>query len=200
MSTLSNAAAAPRVPVLADAFASSRVRTAVLILGGALFMALCAQISFAVPPYTVPFTAQTLGVMLIGASLGFKRGTAAMVLYVIMGLFLPVFSDGHNGLHYLLHGGTGGYILGFVVATAAVGWLAERGVDRKFLTGFVAFVAAQVIIFTLGVIGLKLTFADTWGATIHNGFTIFIIWGLVKAAVGAVLMPAAWKFQNSHRG
>ncbi len=199
MSTLSNTVEAPRVPVLADLIANSRVKNAALVIGGAFFMAICAQISFEVPPYTVPFTAQTLGVLLIGSSLGLRRGVASMILYVLMGLFLPVFSDGNNGLHYLIHGGTGGYILGFVVATGVVGWLAERGTDRKFLTAFVSFVVAQAIVFGFGVVGLKLVFDNSWSATIHDGYTIFIIWGLAKAAIGAVLMPAAWKLAEKTR-
>ena len=199
MSTLSNAVSAPRVPVLADSFASSLVRNAVLVFGGALFMVLCQQISIAVPPSPVPITGGTLGVMLIGSALGSKRGVSAMALYLMMGLFLPVYSEGREGLEVLVNSASSGYFLGFLVSAYVVGWLAERGGDRMFLTAFASFVFAQLIIFGFGLAGLKLYSGEDWSWVIHNGFTIFIIGGLVKAAIGAIAMPAAWKFSKKTR-
>ncbi len=193
MSTLSNAAAAPRVPVLADLFANTWVRSAVLVLGGALFTAICAQI--VIPMTPVPMTGQTLAVVLVGAALGWKRGMAALALYVVLGLALPVFSDFGSGLS-VITGATGGYIIGFIFAAGAVGWLAERGTDRKVLTAFASFVVGQALVFGFGLAGLKLYSGMDWSWVIHNGFTIFIIGGLVKAAIGAVLMPAAWKLAD----
>lgn len=199
MSTLSNAVSAPRVPVLADSFASSLVRNAVLVFGGALFMVLCQQISIAVPPSPVPITGGTLGVMLIGSALGSKRGVSAMALYLMMGLFLPVYSEGREGFEVLVNSASSGYFLGFLVSAYVVGWLAERGGDRMFLTAFVSFVFAQLIIFGFGLAGLKLYSGEDWSWVIHNGFTIFIIGGLVKAAIGAIAMPAAWKLSKKTR-
>ena len=199
MSTLSNAVSAPRVPVLADSFASSLVRNAVLVFGGALFMVLCQQISIAVPPSPVPITGGTLGVMLIGSALGSKRGVSAMALYLMMGLFLPVYSEGREGFEVLVNSASSGYFLGFLVSAYVVGWLAERGGDRMFLTAFASFVFAQLIIFGFGLAGLKLYSGEDWSWVIHNGFTIFIIGGLVKAAIGAIAMPAAWKLSKKTR-
>jgi len=190
MSTLSNAVAAPRVPVLADLFASTWVRNVALVLGGALFTAVCAQI--VIPMTPVPMTGQTLAVVLVGAGLGWKRGMAALALYAALGIFLPVFSEFGSGLS-VITGPTGGYIIGFIFAAGAVGWLAERGSDRKFLTAFLAFVVGQGLVFAFGLVGLKLYSGESVSWVVHNGFTIFIIGGLVKAAIGAVLMPAAWK-------
>lgn len=193
MSTLSNAAAAPRVPVLADAFANSRVRTALLVLGGALFTALMAQI--VIPMHPVPMTGQTLAVMLVGSALGAKRGAAALTLYVMMGFFLPVYAEGSSGIS-TIWGATGGYLIGFIVAAYFVGWLAEHGSDRKVLTAFLSFVVGQLIIFAFGLVVLKLSLGMSWADTIHGGFTVFIIGGLVKAAFGAILTPTAWKLQK----
>ena len=193
MSTLSNAAAAPRVPVLADAIANSRVRTALLVLGGALFTALMAQI--VIPMQPVPMTGQTLAVVLVGSALGAKRGAAALTLYVMLGFFFPVYAEGNSGVE-VIYGATGGYLIGFIVAAYFVGWLAERGSDRKFLTAFVSFVVGQLIIFAFGLLVLKLSLDMSWAQTIHDGFTVFIIGGLVKAAAGAILMPTAWKLQK----
>lgn len=200
MSTLSNSVAAPRVPVLADLIANTRVRTMLLVFGGALFTAICAQITIPMTP--VPMTAQTLAVVLVGSALGARRGAAALALYAVLGLFLPVFADFGSGIS-VITGATGGYIVGFIFAAAAVGYLAERGSDRRVLTAFASFVGGQALIFAFGLVGLKLAApglveagamsSASWAAVIHSGFTIFIIGGLVKAAVGAFLMPAAWR-------
>jgi biotin transport system substrate-specific component len=183
--------ALPRPVVLADALPGARVRDAALVLGGALFTALLAQIAINVPPSPVPVTGQTLAVGLVGATLGARRGTAAMLLYALMGLFLPVYAEGGQGWD-VITGASGGYIVGFVVATGVVGWLAEQGADRKALTAFVAFVVAQLIVFAFGLAGLKLAVGESWSWTVHNGFSIFIVGGIIKAIVGAVALPSAW--------
>jgi len=189
-------ASAPTLPrrglVLADAIPGARVRDAVLVLAGALLTALLAQVAINVPPSPVPVTGQTLAVGLVGASLGARRGTSAMVLYVLMGLFLPVYAEGGSGWD-VVTGASGGYIVGFVFATGVVGYLAERGADRKALTAFVAFAAAQLIVFAFGLVGLKLVVGQEWSWTVHNGFSIFIVGGLIKALVGAAVLPSAWQ-------
>jgi len=186
--------AAPRRLVLADALPGARARDALLVLGGALFMALMAQIAIEVPPSPVPITGQTLGVVLIGSALGANRGVSAVALYVLMGLFMPVYSDGGMGIHHLL-GATGGYLVGFVVAAYVVGRLAELGADRRPLIAFASFCLGQLIVFGIGVPWLKLWAGSTmdWSAAFHNGFTIFIIGGLVKAAIAALALPSAWR-------
>jgi biotin transport system substrate-specific component len=183
--------ALPRPAVLADVIPGARVRDAVLILCGALLTALFAQISIDVPPSPVPITGQTLAVGLVGACLGMRRGAASLALYVVMGLFLPFYADGESGWH-VVWGASGGYLIGFVFAAAFVGWMAEQGASRSALLAFVAFVVGQLIIFAFGLVGLKISVGETWGWTIHNGFSIFIVGGLVKAAIGAAALPSAW--------
>ena len=212
MSTFTEAAPSARVPVIADVFASSRVRTALMVLGGALFTALMAQITIPMTP--VPMTGQTLAVVLVGAALGWKRGMAALTLYMVLGFFLPFYAEGGRGIERIaeigtIAGATGGYIIGFIFAAGAVGWLAEHGSDRKFVTAFLSFVVGQLIIFGFGLAGLKMAAPElveagfmssaSWGTVIHDGFTVFIVGGLVKAAVGAMLMPAAWKILEANR-
>lgn len=193
MSTVSAVpgAAAPRL-VLADVLPGARVRDAVLVLSGTLLMALMAQVAIVVPPSPVPITGQTLAVGLVGATLGLRRGVLAMALYVLLGLVVPIYSDGGMGLDVLI-GSNGGYILGFVVATGAIGWMAERGADRRVLGAFAAFVAAQLIVFVPGIIGLQLATGESWSWTFHNGFAIFIVGGLIKALIGAAVLPSAWR-------
>lgn len=189
-------ASAPTLPrrglVLADAIPGARVRDAVLVLAGALLTALLAQVAIPIPPSPVPVTGQTLAVGLVGATLGARRGTLAMLLYATMGLFLPVYAEGNSGWD-VITGASGGYIVGFIFATYVVGLLAERGADRKALTAFVSFVAAQLIVFGFGLVGLKLAVGQDWSWTVHNGFAIFIVGGLIKALIGAAVLPSAWQ-------
>ena len=183
--------ALPRPVVLADVIPGARVRDAILIVSGALLVALFAQIAINVPPSPVPITGQTLAVGLVGASLGARRGAASLALYVVLGLFLPFYADGESGWS-VVWGASGGYLIGFVFAAWFVGWMAEHGADRVPLLAFVTFVVGQLIIFVPGLIVLKISVGETWGWTIHNGFSIFIVGGLVKAALGAIALPGAW--------
>jgi biotin transport system substrate-specific component len=192
LSAPSAAAALPRPAVLADAVPGTSARDAGLVLGGVLVTALLAQASFAIPPSPVPVTGQTLAVGLVGATLGARRGALALVIYVALGLVAPVYADGTHGWH-VLQSANGGYLIGFVVAAAAIGRLAERGADRRVLQAFLIFAAGQLIVFAFGLVGLKLAIGESWAWTIHNGFEIFIVGGLIKAAAGAVVLPAAWR-------
>ncbi len=196
---ISTPAARPRV--LADALPGARVRDVALVAGGAGLMSLLAQVSIPVDPSPVPITGQTLGVGLVGATLGMRRGAASLLLYVLMGLLLPVYSEGASGWD-TVWSASGGYLLGFVIAAAVVGRLAELGQDRKVLTAAVAFVLAQAIVFVPGVIGVKLATDQDWGWSVHWGFTVFIFGGLVKAAILAAVLPSAWslvrRFERQH--
>jgi biotin transport system substrate-specific component len=183
--------AAPRHLVLADVIPGARVRDAVLVVGGALLTALFAQIAIDVPGSPVPITGQTLAVGLVGATLGLRRGMASLTLYALLGLFLPFYADGDSGWD-VVWGASGGYIIGFIFAAGFIGWMAEHGADRSVVLGFLAFVGGQLIIFAFGLAGLKIAVDESWGWTIHNGFTVFIFGGLVKAAIGAVALPSAW--------
>jgi biotin transport system substrate-specific component len=189
--TAPHAAALPRRAVLADVLPGDRVRDLVLVVSGALLTALFAQISIKVTGSPVPITGQTLAVGLVGATLGARRGAAALALYALLGLFLPFYAEGDSGWD-VVWGASGGYIVGFIFAAGIVGWFAEHGADRKPLLAFGAFVAGQLVIFAFGLVGLKIAVDGTWGWTIHNGFTIFIFGGLVKAAIGGIALPSAW--------
>ena len=178
--------------VLADAVPGDRVRDAALVLAGALLTVLGAQISIDVPPSPVPVTGQTLAVVVAGAALGWRRGAASQLLYLLLGLVLPVYADGEQGLD-VVFGATGGYLVGFVVAAALIGRLAELGADRRPAIAFLAFCAGQLAIFGIGVPWLKVATDMSWATAIHDGFAIFVVGGLIKAAVAAGLTPATWR-------
>lgn len=192
MSAIHAAGALPKRAVLADVLPGARVRDAVLVVSGALLTALFAQIAIDVPPSPVPITGQTLAVGLVGATLGLRRGASSLGLYLLMGLFLPFYADGESGWD-VVWGASGGYLIGFVAAAGFIGWLAEHGADRSVLLAFLAFVGGQLLIFAFGLAGLKISVEESWGWTIHNGFSIFIVGGIVKAIIGAVALPSAWR-------
>src|SRR4051794_20198438 len=179
MSTSPQAGALRAPVVLADVLPGARVRDAALVAAGAALTTVGAQIAIDVPPSPVPITAQTFAVVVAGAALGARRGALSQLLYVLVGLFLPVYADGAHGID-VVWGATGGSLVGFVLAAAIMGHLAERGLDRR-PWAVAGFAAAQLAIFGVGVPWLRASTGLDWATTIHDGFTIFLIGGLVKA-------------------
>lgn len=181
---------ATRVSTLAEAAIprGGLLRDALLIVGGSLLTALCAQI--VIPLVPVPITGQTFAVLLVGAALGARRGAAAIGLYVLEGLAgLPVFAGGTAGLARLL-GPTGGYLLGFIAAAYLTGTLAERGWDRSVRFAAVAMAAGNVIIYLFGVPWLAIYLG--WAGAVAKGLLPFIPGDLLKLAAAAFALPGAW--------
>ena len=162
----------------------------VLLVLFSAFVALTAQVE--IPLWPVPLTLQTLGVLFTGAVLGSRRGALALLLYLTEGaLGLPVFAGGASGVGYML-GPTGGYLVGFVVAAGVVGWLAQRGWDRRLVWAAVAMVIGNVIIYVCGVAWLAVFLGDLWGALV-KGMLLFVVGDLIKIAVAALTLPGGWK-------
>lgn len=182
---LSSALARPSVSPL--------LRDGVLVLAGAALTALSAQVSFHVPWTTVPYTLQTGSVLFVGTALGLRRGALSMALYVLVGVIgLPVFSGGASGLAELF-GFTGGYLTGFIVSAAVVGWLAERHWDRSPLGMLGLMAIGTLIIYAIGVPVLAFVLhLDAWTA-VFSGAIVFLPWDALKAAVAAGLIPLAWR-------
>ena len=111
----------------------------------------------------------------------------------MLGLFLPVYSDGESGFD-VIWGATGGYIIGFVIAAGAIGWAAEHGRDRKVLTAFITFCAGQLIIFGIGVPWLKVAVDMTWATRSTTASRSSSSAGSSKAAAAGLLTPTAWHF------
>jgi len=197
---MTSSTAAVSRPVLADALPGARVRDVLLVLAGALLTAACAQISIKLPGSPVPLTGQTFAVVLVGAGLGARRGGLSMLLYVALGLVAPVYASGAQGTG-VLFGASGGYLFGFILAAWAMGAIAERGGDRRVVSAGLAFAVGQLLIFGVGVPWLKAyESSQSWGWAIHEGFTIFILGGVIKAALAGVLMPSAWRLLRSLQG
>jgi biotin transport system substrate-specific component len=181
------------VPIRISERLHTRARHVSLILIGTALMAICARIGFLEPGSPIPFTLQTFGVLLSAGALGFRRGIAASLLYLLLGAIgLPVFALGAHGTSVLL-GASGGYLIGFVVATALVGRLAELGWDRTLLGAIGAMLLGSLLIYAIGVPWLAVTtFGGDLGRAFDQGMRAFLLWDVVKLALAAVAFPAAW--------
>ena len=141
------------VPIRLGERLSTRVRHVALITAGALVIYLTAQIYIVREP--VPLTGQTFGVLAVGGALGMRRGLAAVALYVLLGVVgLPFFAEGKGGLQ-IIWGATGGYLIGFVLAGALVGRLAELGWDRRLGGALGMMLLGELVIYAVGLPWLK---------------------------------------------
>lgn len=175
---------------------NSLLRHVTLAVVGSIALWISAKIQ--VPFYPVPMTMQTFVVLVIGMAFGWRLGAATLALYIAEGAMgLPVFAGTPEkglGLAYMV-GPTGGYLLGFLVAAATVGWLAEKGWGRN--------VGLTLAAMTIGT-AIILAFGNAWlGAVIgwdkpvlQFGLYPFLPGAAFKIALAALLMPAIWKFAS----
>lgn len=187
----------PRRSVLADALVGQRTLTKDLLLVATGIAVVAALAQVEIPMWPVPITGQTLGVMLVSAALGFRRGVAAMVGYLALGVAgAPIFATFTGGIA-AVGKPSFGYVIGFIATAAVVGWLAERRWDRRPLLAIALFGAASLIPFAFGIPYMAAVLAamgtpvDVAGA-LGLGFLPFIVGGIVKWAIAAAAMPAAW--------
>lgn len=185
-------------PVLATRiFPRSRAATWLGVPVFAGLLSLAAQASFRIPPIEVPFTLQTLVVLLAGGVLGSLAGTASMALYLVAGLVLPVYAEQSQGWE-VLTGNTGGYLVGFVVAAWVVGKMAERRQDRKVMTAFSAFLIGSLVIYACGVVGLMANVGLSFGEAVAGGVVPFVFWDILKALAAGFALPTAWRLTGDH--
>jgi biotin transport system substrate-specific component len=121
------------------------------------------------------------------------RGAASLMLYLSIGLLgAPVYSEQRHGWE-VFSGATGGYIVGFVVAAALVGLLAERGWDRRFATSVSAMLTGSVVIYAFGLPWLHHVLGGSWEGTLEAGLYPFVPGDVIKLYLAALALPAAWK-------
>jgi biotin transport system substrate-specific component len=181
----------PRSGILADA---------VLVAAGAALVALCAQWEIHLGFTPVPLTAQTFAVLLVGASLGVVRGGASLLLYFAVGLVgAPVFAGSEGGWEWV-EGATGGYLVGFIVAAAATGYLAERRWDRRFSSALAAMLMGSVVIYVFGLPWLAHVADYGWEQTFEAGLYPFVVGDLLKLYLAGALLPAVWRLVERLRG
>ncbi|HUZ20471.1 MAG TPA: biotin transporter BioY [Acidimicrobiales bacterium] len=182
--------------VLADLVPGERVRDVALVLGAACLVGLLAQFSVQVAGTPVPITGQTLGVLVAGCALGFRRALAASVVYAGLGfLGLPWFIHHSGGWQ----GASTGYVFGFVLASAVCGRLAERGADRSILGSLPTMLAGELCIYVPGVTWLALDAHVGLAKALSLGFTPFVVGDALKMGLAAGLLPAAWWMTGERR-
>jgi biotin transport system substrate-specific component len=176
---------------------SSALTQALFVVGGIGFISLLAQISIPVPGSPVPVTGQTLAVLLIGTTYGARLGFITFASYLLAGIagapiFAPSATSANHGIARLT-GATGGYLVGMLVASLLLGYLADRKADQKFTTSFPALLLGDVVIFAFGLTWLHASLDMTWAQTFKAGFTPFIIGEALKIAITATSLPLVWR-------
>jgi biotin transport system substrate-specific component len=167
---------------------SNTVRGIVLAVIGSILLTISAKIQ--VPFWPVPMTMQIFVVLVLGVAYGWRLAGATVLLYLAQGaLSLPVFAAG-GGLAYM-SGPTGGYLVGFLLAAVAVGWLAERGWARSVASTLAAMLIGTVIIFACGIAWLGSLIGLT--QAINAGLMPFLLSEAVKIALATALVPFAWR-------
>jgi biotin transport system substrate-specific component len=168
---------------------NTTLRNVALAVIGSIIVAIAAHI--AVVKLPVPLTLQTFAVLSVGGALGWRLGAASLALYAAEGAAgLPVFAptpDGYPGIT----GPTGGYVLGFILAAALVGWLAEKGWDRSLPKMIVAMLLGATVLYIPGLAWLS-TFVGGMGKAVEYGLTPFWLADIVKAVIAACAFPAVW--------
>ncbi len=195
----------PNGLVLTEAFgprdgAALRLKQAALVIGGILMLAVAAKIK--VPMWPVPVTMGTFAVLAIGAAYGARLGLTTILGYMLVGaLGFDVFAGSsaeQYGITYMM-GGTGGYLVGYVMATVALGWLARRGWDRSVLWMAAAMLVGNALIYAPGLYWLGALYG--WDKPILDwGLTPFLVGDALKLALAALLLPALWKLVGNARG
>jgi biotin transport system substrate-specific component len=179
-----------RKRVLADVIPGGAVRDAALVLGGAAFVGLLAQFAIPLSFTPVPLTLGTFAVLLTGAALGPVRGLLSVGIYMAAGMAgMPWFADRTSGWGFPSFG----YIIGFVLAGALVGWLAQRGGDRTPGRTAATMVLGNAVIYAVGLPYLMGATGMDLATGLEKGVIPFLIGDGIKIVLAAGLLPAAWK-------
>ena len=192
--------------------AGLRLKQAVLVALGIAALAVAAQVKVAVPPSPVAVNLGTFAVLTIGAAYGPRLGLVTILGYMGIGaLGFDVFQSSTaqlNGLAYMT-GSTGGYLLGYVAAVAAMGWFARRGWDRSVIWMALAMLIGNAILYVPGLLWLghliesgmfrPETYATVWDQTLAWGLTPFLVGDAMKLALAALLLPAVWRLVGRAR-
>lgn len=193
-----------------DAHSPARLIRAAAVLFVAALTAAAAQVSIPLPFTAVPFTFQPTVVLIGGLALGSRLGMTSQLLYLAAGLAgFQVFAASATlppGPLRLL-GPTGGYLLAYPLAAFVAGWLAERGLDRRYAGSLLALVAGLLVVYTSGVLWLALfarVGAESAAVGLQRAFVTgvlpFAAADLVKLAAAAAILPGAWRLLGSRSG
>ncbi|HET7069265.1 MAG TPA: biotin transporter BioY [Nocardioides sp.] len=181
--------------------AAALVADAVLVALGVGLIAASAQFSIHLPHTPVPITGQTFAVLLVGGAYGATRGFVTMAAYLAVGgLGYGVFAGHASGWDLLkLSSATGGYLVGMLVAAGLVGWLADRGWDRKATRSLPTMVLGNIVIYAVGATWLAHALGVGAQGAWDYGVKDFLVGDAIKILLAAGLLPAAWKLVDAVR-
>jgi len=170
-----------------------------IVVGASLFVALCARVVLPLPFTPVPLTLQNFGVLLVGLSLGGRRGFAALVLYLAEGLMgMPVFSPtGPGGIAQLL-GPTGGFLLAYPFVAGIAGWVFEKsaaGTKKSFARAAAAGVLAEICLFVCGL-GWLAMLTHSFALAVRFGLYWFVFAEIIKIMSAAALASGWQRFHK----
>jgi len=188
------------LPIRIGERTSVRQHHLALILLGVLVMAVSAQVTIRVPGTPVPVTGQTFGVLATATALGFRRGIGSVGLYLLLGFFLPIYAGGASGLSHIaawqdghvVLGATGGYLVGFLLAAALVGRLAELGWDRRYAGALAAMLLGNALVYVVGLPWLAAATGLSAADAVREGLTPFLAGDALKFALAAAVFPLGW--------
>jgi len=169
----------------------------VVVVGGSLFVALCARVTLPLPFTPVPLTLQNFGVLLVGLTLGSRRGFAALALYLVEGsVGMPVFNPaGLGGVAQLL-GPTGGYLLAYPFVAALAGWIMERG-KKTFARAAIAGLTAEVFLFAGGISWLAVL-THSLAQAVRFGLYWFVFAEVIKVMSAAAISAGTTLIRPVH--
>jgi biotin transporter BioY len=182
--------------VLGDLLPGTLARDTTPVGGAAVLVGLAAQVAVPIPGTPVPVSGQTFAVLLAGAALGWGRAALGMALYLLAGAAgMPWFAEGESGTAMP----SLGYVIGFVVAAAVVGRLAERGGDRTPARTLATMLAGTVVIYLVGVPYLMAALEVDLGRALELGVRPFLLGDALKIVLAAGLLPTVWRLTGSRR-
>jgi biotin transport system substrate-specific component len=184
----------------------------VLLVLGVVALTLAAKAAVPLWPSPVPITLGTFAVLTIGAAYGPRLGFATIVAYLVVGaLGFDVFAGSSaekSGLAYMT-GGTGGYLVGYLLAALALGFAARRGWDRSVAGMAAAMLVGNVLIYVPGLAWLHhlvagglfdaAAYASPWQQTLAWGLTPYLVGDALKLALAALVVPGLWKLVGAAR-
>lgn len=182
---------------------NAALRHLVLVIAGIALLVLSAKIKVMIPHSPVPVTMGTFAVLVLGATYGPRLGLATIIGYMLIGMLgFDIFAGSTaemNGWTYMT-GSTGGYLVGFVLATLTLGYAATRGWDRSVLKMVPVLLVANALIYGLGMAWLGYLYGFDLGTAFTKGMLPFLIGDGLKLALAALLLPAAWALVKRIKG
>ena len=184
----------------------SILKNLLIILIGSILYALSARIAIPIPP--VPVTLQTLVLLTFSMAVGSRLASLTFALYIFEGIIgIPVFAKPpFSGFYYLL-GPSGGYLLGMLIASYFVGYLAEKNYDKNFFKSLITIFIGTIIIFIPGLIWLgfwfdqyhpelsqQINLGEGYKYAFKFGLLVFKFTEPVKIALAACITPLIWHF------